>query len=359
MKSFADGLLDETDDQFIYKIELAQFKELDFESLPTVESCESYEFVTDIDIDDRKVTLTYQKPEGNLKLLTNEKVRLQKNEAILLSVVEQILLIIEKEMEKGYFVLPTPENFMLDKENNIFFMYKANPNMPITGFNFTKIYQYTIVLLFYLMGENSYEDLVKKKSFKTENKLLIDLSSTKNFQEAKAILGIEEPSITEDEEIEEEQPPIIVDDKLPQTEKTVENKTVKQQVKTVEKKVKRKKELKPKHQEVAHVKKEKNSSFSLGKLSRILFAIGVISILLNSYLITEKILYPSTVHSLRNDNKALIVENDELKEKNKKLDQEKTEIEEIRDSTQKELDQTVDQLKQAIEQNKVLREVKK
>lgn len=404
---FADGILEENDqdEKFIYSIEKKNVKREElFENL--ISEQEDYEcrLVSVNKENPDWVVLTYQKPE-ELSLLTTfkkNKKRKQYQES-LDSIVEQVIKITYDQIEKGFFVLPIPENFFLSENNKVYFLYKGVEGLPITGYNYNSLFDHVKTLVAYLYGDYEFKELTGRGKIPTESAVLLDISMAKNFPELYKILFQKEisPELLESEEStdlpdkelsnfkekslqEQEQPlhrqaeessnakvskstrkfrlkepeGISLNEKAEQIES--QRLRVDQKLKTVKlhesSLLKKEQELQLREKDLEKLgKKQKSKKERLINLS--ILSLLTISVLGNIFFIYDKATYPSNVSFLKKDNKDLQDKIEKHETTNSSLEEENKSLTDSNEEIGKELDENVKIIKELIKKNEELEKV--
>ncbi|MBL1227210.1 hypothetical protein [Enterococcus sp. BWR-S5] len=404
---FADGILEENDqdEKFIYSIEKKNVKREElFENL--ISEQEDYEcrLVSVNKENPDWVVLTYQKPE-ELSLLTTfkkNKKRKQYQES-LDSIVEQVIKITYDQIEKGFFVLPIPENFFLSENNKVYFLYKGVEGLPITGYNYNSLFDHVKTLVAYLYGNYDFKELTGRGKIPTESAVLLDISTAKNFQELYKILFQKEisPELLESEESTDFPDKELSNSKeksLQEQEQSLHRQTeessnakvskstrkfrlkepegislnekaeqiesqrlrVDQKLKTVKlhesSLLKKEQELQLREKNLEKLgKKQKSKKERLINLS--ILSLLTISVLGNIFFIYDKATYPSNVSFLKKDNKDLQDKIEKHETTNSSLEEENKSLTDSNEEIGKELDENVKIIKELIKKNEELEKV--
>lgn len=355
MVLFGDGYLEVTGTEYRYYVPIEKFRSIDvLDRLEEqfMDQQDGHVFLGN-QLKGDNIVLRYaiheERTEERLDVLKSSLREKDKDELAL-----KIITIVETQYNEGFFVLPIPINFVVDRENNQpRFIYKAVDGMPITGFGFSQMLQHLKRLISFLYVEQSFEDLLLSKDIETDREKLISISNSDSFSELKlAIQGL-----TEKEEIETD--PILTeitsDEIISEAEKVVEIESqhdLKASEKT-EKRVIPKKSVTDKQERLTQ--RPKILGGSIIKLLVILIPF-LLLLSVTTYLTIDKITYPSQVSRLKK----------EVEDHEKTIEQQATEIKKVKSSNESmekdleknegEIDDLVKSLKDALNQNKKLRE---
>ena len=162
MNMYADGYLEDTESHYKYYIPISEFERLDEGNLALLlDSNEPYEHKLDkYAFESGNVVFYYQVHANKTEKLLESFKKSTKNEKIKDKIATDIIKIVQKEYEKGFFVLPIPQNILIDKENNVSFIYKATPGMPITNFGFNQIFTHLKRLITFIFTDSTFNELL-------------------------------------------------------------------------------------------------------------------------------------------------------------------------------------------------------
>ncbi|MBC1920470.1 hypothetical protein HCJ46_17095 [Listeria booriae] len=340
---FADGYLEENENQFIYRFDENKLK--DSSALEGLQSDDASElglsfghYCETAFIEDGMATIVYRKESEELKCIQLDTfTKNKRKKSFLFGIAVQICNIIAEEYEEnGFFVLPVPENFLVDKDNEVHFIYKANEQMPRTGFGFSQIVEHTKRLIIYVLSSFSFDELLMSKKIETEDELLIKIASAEN-----GFSALLEAITSEVEDSEEktfpdlEMPPVLPEGKGERYPKT----------KFEEKRINQEKQL--------------NNRYSKPKLKWAFLIFLMVSLLLNVVLFLRPVFDNEETQKLTERINVLENKNQEYSKnvsKAQKLNEEYRSDLKKRDD---ELERTVEQLKAVLAQNKTLKDALK
>lgn len=181
---FADGVLVENPQGFSYSVDTGKFKNThNLEKIKEQPSGKGL-LLQKIGESNGKITLTYLKNSQKMRLLNTFRNTMKKpNQELLKKISEQIILLTKKEYENGFFVLPIPENFLVTKDGQVSFIYKALPSMPITNFGFDQIEKNLKRILLFIFLGGHFDDFLKSEKIETKEPILISITQANTFQE--------------------------------------------------------------------------------------------------------------------------------------------------------------------------------
>ena len=382
MNMYADGYLEDTESHYKYYIPISEFERLDEGNLALLlDSNEPYEHKLDkYAFESGNVVFYYQVHANKTEKLLESFKKSTKNEKIKDKIATDIIKIVQKEYEKGFFVLPIPQNILIDKENNVSFIYKATPGMPITNFGFNQIFTHLKRLITFIFTDSTFNELLEMKQVQTDNEKLIAISKCTNFEELLRQVGDskeQEQEIfnenvdleSEDDDdtvafLEEIKSAKVKKDPTPIKEPAPSGEVETAKPKTTNKKI----ELSvPKVQKTEKIGTKATQGTTLNSKSKVLFIVLIVSLVFSvaiaTYLTVDKLTYPSQVTRLKEDIKQYKEQLDEsekeIEERSTALKKEKEKIEKAEKSAktnEAELEETIKALKDALDQNKKLRE---
>lgn len=382
MNMYADGYLEDTETHYKYYIPISEFELLDEGNLTLLlDSNEPYEHKLDkYAFENGNVVFYYQVRKNTTENLLETFKKNTKDEELKDKVASEIIKIVQKEYEKGFFVLPIPPNFLIDKDNNVSIIYKATQDMPITKFGFNQIFTHLKRLVTFIYTDSTFNELLEMKQVQTDNEKLIAISKCTDFEE---LLGQVVDSKEQEQEIFNENIDLESEDdddtlafleeiksaKVKKNTTPIKELAPSGEVETAKPKTTNKKiELSvPKVQKTEKIGTKATPGTILNSKSKLLF-IGLIvslvfSVAIATYLTVDKLTYPSQVTRLKEDIKQYKEQLDEsekeIEEKSTALKNEKEKIEKAEKSAktnEAELEETIKALKDALDQNKKLRE---
>lgn len=350
---FGNGSIEEIERFYKYSISLIHYhisNSINLDSLYS--SDEPYEHKVDsIEQNEKELKIIYQKKDYSLFTLEQTKKlkgrkSLFKNMEIKNDFCLKLIEIVEREYSNGFFVLPIPDNILLDEQLNPHYIYKAVEGMPIMGFDFRNLFSYLKTLIQYVYSDMTFQNLSNASTIETDDSFLVELSNTTNFLELKKLLGYEETTFSEEEVslsediIEKEISEVIATPEVkkePFVESIIEEKK-KVSVPGVshEKKQIEKTKEPPKQQAITQIKMVKSISY----LTVIFGTLFVVCFSLSLFLGIDKLTTPSRLNSIKtelNENlknleklestkKSLEKEQESLKEENKELSEKNAEL---------------------------------
>ncbi|HHW4424959.1 TPA: coiled-coil domain-containing protein [Listeria monocytogenes] len=312
---FADGFLEETEKEFIYRFDERKMSSSSaLEGLQTDLSKHKNGYACiDAYIDEYKMaTLVYQKPDDKVIPLATYKKKKKKNNFLKEIALTACKSIAEQYQEKGYFVLPVPENFLVDANNELKFIYQANQQMPRTGFGFSQIEEHTKRLLLYILSDIPFDILISQKIIETTDDFLMQIAKANSFDDLIILL---ETNISDSQPMLKEK-------------RQLEKVSV------------------PRHKE----------SFS----KPLKYSFKLLGVVLSAVVITFAIAFfvfsKPSVNEYKDKINQQEIKITELQKENEKLAKEKASYKKEIDKNEKEMNNTIEQLKAALAQNKSLKE---
>lgn len=344
---FADGTLEETTNEFIYRFAKSLLKnELDLVKIKSTNDTEDAYYCSFADVVRNDVVLRYEKEReySTLSFLRNvNDLKMKRAVAI------EIVKIFEMYEYSEFCILPTPENFFFSNEGKVKFLYKATENMPITGFDRSEMLSHVIRLLKYIFSNKNFKELIKNR-FDSQDSLIQSIQRSKSYEELLNILENRQ-EVHKVQEVEN-------------VETTKTRKEAKKEVASATEKTERKPKEKTK-------KERKSMNFNFNKKLVIgLSSLLALSIATNGYFITVKEVKPKMVEAKQSKYESIEKENESLKKKasnnsseikttEKKLSDSQEQLKKSKEELEKkdaELKEVIKQLKVVIEQNKQLNE---
>ncbi len=381
MNMYADGYLEDTETHYKYYIPISDFELLDEGNLTLLlDSNEPYEHKLEkYAFESGNVVFYYQVHADKTEKLLESFKKSTKNEEIKNKVATDIIKIVQKEYKKGFFVLPIPPNFLVDKENNVSFIYKATQGMPITNFGFNQIFTHLKRLITFIYADSSFNELLEMKQVQTTNEKLIAISKCSDFEELlkqfKSQKELEQEILQQelldeilDLESEEDDDRLAFLDEIKSSKikkepvPIKETETITPLVTTKKNEIPIQKEIQTKNVVAKHTPgnslKSKSTIIFIGLIVSLIFSVAVAT-----YLTVDKLTYPSQVTRLKEDIKQY---KEQLDENEKDIEQKEEALKKAKEKNDKsektikdnetELEETIKALKDALDQNKKLRE---
>lgn len=352
---FADGYLQENDDDFRYTIANELFSSpLSLERLKQSKSQYGLPLLA-IDEDHENKEFVYKKEEDTYTLLedykqsTKSKIWKQKRDWIAYSIIQSV----QQEAANNFFVLPIPENFLVSS-HSVKFIYKADDNMPITGFDPSQLFVHLKRLVIFIYGKETFAELLEQKETKTSDTFLISIAESCSYEDLLRLIPFSE----EKETIESKSLAVNINK---------ERKTIKPQITqekaTISEPVIATKTTENVGHTPASIPKPTNiSTIDNSKKKWVFLSVLVLSLLLNCFLAFDKITYPSQVNLLKNENQELIKKAETKEEslndaeKNiEKLEKSEKELKKDNEELAQELKENVQTIKDLVDKNDELK----
>lgn len=358
---FADGYLQENETNFTYTIPSHMFHSLSFIN-ELKGSNDSYGLqLEDIQQESDETHFIYKREEeysllDDVKQHSKPKIWKKKRDWIAYSIVYGV----EHEANKGFFLLPIPENFLIGTER-LQFIYKATKDMPVTGFDPTQLFTHLKRLVLYIYSEGSFSDLLEQKEAKTSDEFLVSLANTANYEELRELIPFKPPreKVIPPVVKKEQELPVLESENKPETEKRQRTQPSIQLVNHSEPKIE------PPIMPTATRKKGRVQATN--KLVLVLSGLLILFVLTTGYLLVDKLTYPSQVQLLKAENAQLIekVEKNEtkiakLEKENTTFDEQTKELTKENKELQEEIETNVSTIKELVNKNDELKkEIKK
>ncbi|QEQ20793.1 hypothetical protein [Bacillus sp. BS98] len=341
---FADGTLEETTNEFIYRYTKSLLKtELDLVKIKSANDTEDAYYCSFADVVRNDVVLRYEKEReySTLSFLRNiNDLKMKRVVAI------EIVKIFEAYEHSEFRILPVPENFYFNNEGKVKFLYKATENMPITGFDRNDMLSHVIRLLEYVFSNKNFKELIKGR-FDSKDSLIQSIQGVTSYEQLLNVL----------EDRQEVR-------KMVNVEPTKTKQEAKKEVASATEKTERTPKAKNKKE-----RKSMNLNFNK-KLVLGLSSLLALSIATNGYFITVKEVKPRMVEAKQSKYELIEKENELLKKKasnnsseikatEKQLSNSQEQLKKSKEELEKkdaELKEVIKQLKVVIEQNKQLNE---
>lgn len=362
---FGNGSIEEKESVYEYSISLINQHISSSVLLDRLyDSEQSYEHeVVAIDQTDKNLKIVYQKKEAPLmtldqaKSLKGRKI-LFKNQNLKNEFCLKLMTVIEKEYEKGFFVLPIPDNILVDNKLNPYYIYKAVEGMPIMGYDFKDIFSYLKILIQYIYGDMTFEKLSNSNIIQTNDNFLYNIFNCQNFFELKQLIGyeptlehneissekiVEEHGMTQamlDTSISEEIQEVIIQE--PKNDKVFPEYQ------------ERTKERTTKHNQFTEVRQEPIKQVKLVKsisvLTIIFGVLFIVSFSLNLFLGIDKLTMPSRLSAIKSELKVSEESLSVQREKNNDLEKEMEQLK----KDHKKVTEENQELKEELETNSVM-----
>lgn len=386
---FGDGILEEHDskNELVYSIETKNMS--DKTVFDHIELGRKFPYELPLERVEKKeswISLCYKKtiPLTLLSLYkrdTKKKKYLEQRDQI----AAEIILMSYEQYQQGFFVLPIPENFFVSEDKDIYLLYKATKEQPITGFDFSQLFTHVKRLIAYLYSEYDFKQLIATNKIPTDSNFLLELSNQQNFEQlyyyvtGQELVSEQEVEQESEEEVQQsvttlekkavessiemkinegqQKPPTLSSKKFTLPKKPIPPKPV-----VIEKYIERpaaaEKKTVPKKQ---YKKQEKEPNKRLKRI--VVGGIGfafLLSITMNAFMIYDKVTYPTNINFLKKDNESLQENIEKTESKNTKLKEENQELKETNSELEKELDTNVKVMKELVAKNDELqKELKK